>query len=273
MKKYFVIGINILIATAIATIYFSSSDVTAGPPEPPAYRKVENNAFHYGERLNYDVKYSFITAGTGYFYILPQIQYRDDRKCYDIRFSVRSLKSLEFLYKVKDTYSSIMDVEGIFPYEFEQHIREGNFKRDFKATFDQVNHKAKVKKKAYDIPAYCHDIVSAFYYVRTKDLGSMKKGSMFKLKNFFKDKTYDLAVKIHGKQTVEVTAGKFKCTVIEPLVVEGGLFKSEGKILIWVTDDELKIPVKVATKILIGSVSAELKSYSGLKGKLTSKVE
>jgi hypothetical protein len=39
------------------------------------------------------------------------------------------------------------------------------------------------------------------------------------------------------------------------------------------TDDELKIPVKVKTKVLIGSIDSELLSYEGLAGKLTAKVE
>ncbi|MFN3306874.1 MAG: DUF3108 domain-containing protein, partial [Candidatus Kapaibacteriota bacterium] len=54
--------------------------------------------------------------------------------------------------------------------------------------------------------------------------------------------------------------------------VEGGLFKSEGSIYIWLTDDDRKMPVKVATKILIGYVTAELVSYRGLRGPLNSKL-
>lgn len=236
------------------------------------FRKVTNKAFDYGERLEYDVVYSFITAGTGYFHITPAKYMVNDRECYDIRFQVNSLKSLEFLYKVQDTYRTALDVDGIFPWKFEQRIREGKYKRDSKADFDQVNKKAIVKNKTYNVPEYVHDIVSAFYYVRTLDLSSMAKGKVFYLKNFFDNKVYDLGVKIHGKQTVEVSAGKFKCIVIEPLVVEGGLFKNEGKILIWVTDDENKIPVKVSTKILIGDVAAELTKYSGVRNPMKAKI-
>ncbi len=245
----------------------------AGSTTSKQFRKVTNNAFDYGERLEYDVVYSFITAGTGYFHIIPAKYMVNDRECYDIRFQVNSLKSLEFLYKVQDTYRTALDVDGIFPWKFEQRIREGKYKRDAKAEFDHVNKKAIVKNKSYNVPEYVHDIVSAFFYVRTMDLSSMPKGKVFTLKNFFDNKVYDLGVKIHGKQTVEVSAGKFKCIVIEPLVVEGGLFKNEGKILIWLTDDENKIPVKVSTKILIGDVSAELTKYSGVRNPMKAKLK
>lgn len=240
------------------------------------YRNVKNNAFDYGERLDYDVTYSFIKAGTGFFHVLPKPQYRGlnkERECMDIRFQVNSLQSLEWIYKVKDSYRTVLDAKGIFPWEFEQHVREGGYSKDYKAYFDQINNYAYAEDKKVKVDPYMHDIVSAFYYVRTLDLGSMSKGQVFKLKNYFDDKSYDLGVKIIGKQTVEVPAGKFRCVIIEPLVTEGGLFKSEGQIYVWLTDDENKIPVKVSTKILIGYVSAELTKYSGLKNAATAKVD
>lgn len=236
------------------------------------FRSHPNEAFGYGERLDYKVKYGFIVAGEGYLHILPKPVFRNGRECYDIRFQVNSLKSLEWIYRVRDWYSTVLDVQGIFPWEFEQHIREGNYKRDFKAIFDQENNFAYAEGKKYKVPPYVHDIVSAFYYVRTLPINKMPKDTVFYLYNFFKDSTYRLGVKILGKQVVEVDAGKFRCVVVEPLVVEGGLFKSEGSIYVWLTDDNRKMPVKVATKILIGYVTADLVSYRGLRGPLNAKL-
>ncbi len=265
---------GILIITAL---------LASAPPDNPkqdsasretkTFRYVPNRAFGFGERLEYKVGYKFITAGTGYFHILPKPVMRNGRKCYDIRFQVRSLKSLEWIYKVRDTYRSVVDIGGIFPWQFEQHVREGKYRRDFKAIFDQNRNIAKVKDKEYPVPEYVHDIVSAFYFVRTLDLSELKKDSIIYMKNFFDDTTYTLGVRYLGRQTIEVDAGKFRCIVIEPLVQEGGLFKNEGRIVIWLTDDERKIPVKVATKIMIGYVGAELTHYSGVRGKVNAKIE
>jgi hypothetical protein len=235
-------------------------------------RYVPNEAFGYGEKLEYRVGYKFITAGTAYFYVRPQPVVRNNHTCYDIRFEVRSLKSLDWLYKVQDGYQTLLDVDGIFPHEFEQHVREGGYTRDFKAQFDQANNIAHANDKEYQIPPFVHDIVSAFYYIRTQDLRSKRKGDIIQLQNFFDDKTNDLAVKILGRQEIEVGAGKFRCVVIEPMIVEGGLFKSDGRLLIWLSDDDRKIPVKVSTKIPIGTIDSELTGYSGLRGNLDSKL-
>jgi len=237
------------------------------------FRFLKNEAFGYGERFEYNVGYKFIIAGTGYLQIGNEPVTRYGRECYNVQFEVRSLKSLDWLYRVRDVYTTVMDVAGLFPWEFTQRIREGNYKRDSKAFFDQVNRKSLFQDSIYEASEYIQDILSAFYYARTLDLGSMKKGNIFYLKNFFDGKTYDLGIKIHGKQTAEVDAGKFRCVVVEPLIVDGGLFKSDGSIFIWLTDDDRKMPVKVAAKIPIGFVEAKLTKYRGLRGPLKAKIE
>jgi hypothetical protein len=237
------------------------------------FRYVENNAFGLGEKLDYKVGYKFITAGTGSFYIKKKPIEVNGRKAYDVNFYVKSLSSLEWIYKVRDWYKTALDIGGIFPWRFEQHIREGKYKRDFEAEFDQKENIARTSEGDYEVPEYVHDIVSALYYVRTWNLDSMSKDSIAYLKNFYKDSTYSLGIKMLGKQTVEVEAGKFRCHVIEPLVQKGGLFKNEGNIVVWLTADERKIPVKVATKILIGYVGAELTNYSGVRGPIDAKLE
>ncbi len=236
------------------------------------FRKIENNAFKEGEKLTFDVKYGFVTAGIAEMAI-PKIKTIAGRDVYHITFKVNSLSAFDPFFKVRDRYETYLDTEGLFPWRFEQHIREGNYKRDFSAFFDQRRGVAKTSEGTYDIPKYVNDIVSAFYLTRTFDFSEMKVGDSFHLENFYKDKVYPLDVVFRGRERISVEAGTFDCIIVEPLVVEGGLFKSEGSILIWLTDDELKIPVKVKTKVIIGSIDSELTGYEGLAGPLTSKVD
>jgi hypothetical protein len=234
------------------------------------FRVQPNNAFRVGEKLTFDVKYGFVTAGIATFEI-PRIKKISGREAYQVTFEVNTVPSFDLFYKVRDRYETYIDVEGMFPWRFEQHIREGNYTRDFSAFFDQRKGKAKTSGGEYNIPKYVNDIVSAFFYARTLDYSKLKVGDKIPLKNFYKDKVYDLDVVYHGKETIQVDAGKFDCIIVEPLVREGGLFKSEGSILVWLSDDELKIPVRVKTKVVVGAIDADLTSYQGLAGKLTSK--
>ncbi len=234
------------------------------------FRKIENNAFKVGEKLRFDVKYGFVTAGIAEFSI-NKISKLAGRDVFNVSFNVNSVPAFDPFYKVRDHYETFIDVEGIFPWRFEQHIREGGYSRDFSAFFDQRKGKAKTSEGSYDIPKYVNDIVSAFYLARTIDFSKMKEGDKVFLENFYKDKVYPLNVIFRGRERVSVAAGTFDCLILEPMVREGGLFKSDGNLVVWLTDDELKIPVKVKTKIIIGSIDAELTGYEGIAGNLTSK--
>lgn len=234
------------------------------------FRKLENNAFKNGEKLTFDLNYGFITAGVAVMNV-SKIKKISGRETYHILFTVNTTSAFDLFYRVRDSYETYVDVEGLFPWRFEQHIREGGYTRDFSAFFDQRQGKAKTSEGTYDIPKYVNDIVSAFYLVRTYDFSNMKKGDKFYLENFYKDKVYPLHVIYLGKETISVVAGKFECLIVEPLISEGGLYKSEGRLLIWLTNDIQKIPVKVKAEVVVGSIDAELTSYEGILGELKSR--
>lgn len=263
MKSF--IKINSLIVVLLLIVITS-----AAAQKKDEFRKQTNNAFREGEKLTFDVKYGFVTAGIATFEI-PKIKKISGRDAYHVTFEVNTVSTFDPIFKVRDRYETYIDVEGMFPWRFEQHIREGSFSRDFSAFFDQRKGKAKTTKGEYEIPKYVNDIVSAFFYARTLDYSKLKVGDKIPLKNFYKDKVYDLDVVYHGKETIEVEAGKFECIMVEPLVQEGGLFKSEGSIMLWMTNDEAKMPVRVKTKVVVGAIDADLTSYKGVYGKLTSK--
>ncbi len=265
MKSF--IKINLITIILFITMIALSSIMAQKKDE---FRKIENNAFREGEKLTFDVKYGFVTAGVASFEI-PKIKKISGREAYHVTFEVNTVSTFDNFFKVRDRYETYLDVKGIFPWRFEQHIREGSYSRDFSAFFDQRKGKAKTSGGEYDIPKYVNDIVSAFFYARTLDYSGLKVGDRIPLKNFYKDKVYDLDVVYHGKETIEVEAGKFDCIIVEPLVQEGGLFKNEGSIMIWLTNDEAKIPVRVKTKVVVGAINSDLTGYSGVYGKLTSK--
>jgi hypothetical protein len=235
-------------------------------------RKIPNEAFGVGERLVFDVNYGFITAGEAVMSI-PAYDSVAGRKCYRVEFTVNSLQSFSWVYRVEDRYVTFIDEETIAPWKFEQHVREGTYKRDFVAEFDQVHLVARTTEGTHPIPQYVHDIMSAFYYTRTIDFTGMKVGDILTLYNFYKDTTHELSVKFLGRQELEVEAGTFNTIVVEPLVKEGGLFKSEGRIVVWLTDDERKMPVRVNTKVIIGSIDTELREYSGLTGPVRARIK
>jgi len=142
----------------------ASGASTGGIPS----RKIEQNAFDVGEELIYDVNFGFVTAGTARMAV-PRLSTMNGRSCYHVEFTVNSKPFFDAFYRVRDRYESHIDVEGLYPWKFVQRIREGNFKRDFTATFDHARLKAVTKDGEYPIAPFTQDIVSAFYFMRTYD--------------------------------------------------------------------------------------------------------
>jgi len=245
---------------------------TAPEGKPPPFRSIEQSAFSVGEELIYDVNYGFITAGQAKMAI-PRYSWQKGRKCFHVQFLVKSKPFFDSFYRVRDRYESYIDAEGLFPWKFIQQIREGGYKRDFSARFDHVAEKAYTTEGEYPVPAYTHDVVSAFYFMRTHDYSGMRKGQKVELQNFYKDSTYTLTVVYHGKETVEVEAGTFRTIILEPVMEEGGLFKASGRIFVWLSDDDRRIPVQVDAEIPIGSITSELIEYKGVNGPVRARIK
>jgi len=221
------------------------------------FRKVKNEAFQVGEYLEFAIGWKFFKAGTATMSVEDTV-WNKSRPCYHIKTTANSSSVIDVFYKVRDRVESIVDREGIFPWKFKKHLREGHFRRDRYTTFDPFHNLAFVKNDTVIIPPYVQDILSSFYYVRTLPL---QVGKHFDIENISDKKVYPLRVLVHRKERVKVPAGKFDCLVVEPVLRGEGLFNQKGRLTIWMTDDKRKIPVMMKSEIFIGTVDVKLKKY------------
>ncbi|MCP4704917.1 MAG: DUF3108 domain-containing protein [candidate division Zixibacteria bacterium] len=220
-------------------------------------RYVENLAFGPGEKLYFDIGYGFINAGQATIEVADLIEY-SERPCYHIISEANSNKFFSSFFKVEDRVESIVDGLGIFSWHFEKHVREGGYRADRLYKFDQKNNLVYYGEDTIEVAPFVQDALSVLYYVRTQEL---KIGESYYIENFTDGKKYPLEVMVHRKETIKVKAGKFDCIVVEPLFLTSGVFKHEGKLTVWLTDDRLKMPVLMKSKVLVGSISAELTDY------------
>lgn len=240
------------------------------------YRELPNNAWGFGERLSFEVSYGFITAAESFITVSSSPVMISGRETYEINFEVNSKPGFDAVYKVRDNYKSYVDTRGLFPWKFEQHVREQNFKKDFIATFKPDSAKVQTNLnntqiRDFSAPAYVQDIISALFYVRTLDLKKMKDGEVVQVETFNDDKHFPLSVKVIGRETVDISAGEFKTVIVQPMLSEGFTNRTSD-IFVYLSDDDRKIPVRVKMKIVIGALIAELTEYSGLRGPLDAKI-
>jgi hypothetical protein len=229
------------------------------PEERKFKRVITNRAFGVGERLEFSVGYGVIKAGTAVMEI-PEMIKLDGRKCFHIISTAQSNKVFSVFFKVDDKVESFMDIYGLYSLRYDKHLREGKFKADVSMIFDQENNLAVYSsgKDTFPVPAYVQDVLSAFYFIRTQELAV---GNSILVDNHTDKKTYPLEVEVLRKERVKVEAGEFDCVVVKPILKTPGLFKQTGSLTVWLTDDEMKMPVLMKSKVIIGSISTELVRY------------
>lgn len=214
--------------------------------------------FGKGEKFVYSVQYGIINAGEASLEIRT-IANIDSTPCYHIVSDARSNRIFSRFFKVRDRFESFMDTVSLVSLYYEKHLREGKYKKDEQVKFDQKAHLAIYKDRTVPIPPRTQDVLSALYYVRTLPL---EIGQSFAVANHTNGKNYPLLIKVLKKEQVTVEAGTFDCIVVEPLLRSAGLFKHQGRLTVWLTDDNNRIPVLMQSKVVVGAISAVLKSYT-----------
>jgi uncharacterized protein DUF3108 len=215
--------------------------------------------FAPGEHLGFSVQYGLLTAGTATMTIDPQIRDRNGRPTYHLVTTARSNKVFSTFFEVNDRVESYMDTLHLHSVRFEKHLREGKYNRDVWVVFDQERHTARIDgKRDCEVLEHVQDVLSSLYYVRTLDL---QVGKAVYVPNHDSGKNYPMQVQVHGRERVTVDAGTFDCLVLEPILLGEALFKQKGRMQVWVTDDALKMPVLMKSKVLVGDIAAVLSEF------------
>lgn len=220
-------------------------------------RGAVNDAFGVGELLVYNINWQFVNAGVASLQVGSITELRGE-KCYHIRSTANSNKTISYLYKVNDLVESFIHQKSLYPLRFEKHLQEGNYEADKSVVFDQQRHIAIYPDDTFDIPINAQDILSSMYYLRTFEL---EVGDTISIPTHADEENYPLDVIVHKRESIEVKSGKFECFMVEPLLKTPGVFKQEGRIKVWLTANETKMPVLMKSKVLIGAVKATLKDY------------
>ncbi|MDH4223702.1 MAG: DUF3108 domain-containing protein, partial [candidate division Zixibacteria bacterium] len=189
---------------------------------------------------------------------VPEIMDYKGKKCFKIVSTAESSKFFSTFFKVQDRVESYMDTGGLYTLHFEKHLKEGKFRANRFVDFDQEKHIAVEGNDTMQVPHFVQDVLSAFYYIRTQNLEIGK--SLF-VDNHTDKKNYPLEVKVLRKEKIEVEAGTFECLVVEPILQSSAIFKQEGSLTVWLTNDHIKMPVLMKSKVVIGSIATELKEY------------
>ncbi|MGB5983535.1 MAG: DUF3108 domain-containing protein [Nonlabens sp.] len=230
----------------------------------------QNSAFEEGEWFKFRIHYGIFNAS------YAELQVKNARlkgnKVYHIKGRGKSTGMLDWFFKVDDKYETYIDRETVKPYRFIRKIDEGGHTKDIQIDFDHeagtalVHDKKHKKKKSLDIKPSTQDMMSAFYYLRNQvDQTTIKEGDEFIVPMFFDEENYDFKLKFLGHDVVDTKFGDVAALKFRPYVQSGRVFKEEESLTVWISNDENKIPLKIKAKLAVGSLTADLDAFKGLK--------
>ncbi len=217
-------------------------------------------SFNIPEKLEYDLTWTGIKAGTS------TLEITNAGNNIKIISTARSAKWVSVFYTVDDRVETILTKNTGYqfvgqPVNYRLKIREGRHRRDKEVIFKHdigkvfyVDHLIN-EKREFDVPSFIFDPLSSFYYLRTLKL---EVGRSVYVTIFDSKKIWNVEVQVLGKEKVTISTGTVDTIVIKPLMQSEGIFYKKGDIYIWLTDDAKRIPVKLKTKVAVGSVTATL---------------
>ena len=255
MKKWNskIFGLGLFMVLALGVNHFP-----AQAQEATDSFKAAAVVFGPGEKMVFSIGYGVVDAGEATVEIVGLTEYQG-KTCYQIQSKANSNRFFSSIYRVRDKIISYMDVETLYSRSFYKRLREGDYKTSVEVSFDHEQDMARYANgKNYPAKFGVQDVLSAGYYVRTLDI---ENESVFDIPAHSSRKTYDLKVYVRGKEEITVAAGTFNCFVVEPIMQGEGLFKHEGKLTIYLSDDKYRLPVMVKTKVPVGSITIELKEF------------
>jgi hypothetical protein len=261
---------------AIFLILLLSGFIQEKPREAHPFAK--NNSFKKGEVIQFKMTFGFFTVGRGAVHVHDSYHKINDRYCYKIDVTGKTVGMVDWVADVDDRYGAYIDTASLLPHQFYRFVRQGKYKKDEWTNFDQQNSKIEVKSldkrgnmrspKYYEAPEHIRDMIGGFVYLRNIDFSKVKLHDTISVAGFYEDEFYKLRIIYEGKETIKVKIGRVRAIVLKPIMPKNKIFDGENSITAWFSDDKNHIPLKIKAEMFIGSAGVEITEYSGLRSKL-----
>ncbi len=245
------LGFAFFLTALLATLAFSAH----------THASENRHPFSPGEKLTFQVRWAFIPAGEAVLEIYP-IETMNGQKAYHFVLTARSYPVVDLIYKVRDRIDAYTD-EKLSHSILYKETKEGNRKRKVVVNFNWEKGEAQRSnfgEKIAPVPIKpgTFDPLSVYYALRLHDL----KENMELEKPLTDGKKWILGrARVVKREKITVISGTYDTYLVEPSLEHiGGVFKKskDAKLQIWVTADDRRIPVKIKSKVAVGSFVGEL---------------
>ena len=256
-------GKIVLIASVVALLFWFATGYSSPVhvPTPPEDNLLAT-AYGGGETLRYSVSWMGITAGE---LAMKVTRLENSKQSFAIAVTARSAGLLAVFYPVEDSFLTIVEGRLRLPLRHEMQQKEGRRQNSRVTIYDQKSFRISSRKneeppEVHQVAGPVHNEFSSFFFLRV--LPFTGNGPLI-VPTFADKKRHEVVVSLEGRETLETVLGPRKTVKARPRLNFKGLYEKMGDPQVWLTDDDLRIPVRIQAKIVIGSLTADLVEYSG----------
>lgn len=248
-------------------------------------RTVEEDelVFQAGEKLTFTMHYEWgainSDVGTGTV-VLDTVRY-NGIKAFHCSVYGRTTRLYDLFFKVREDFDAWFACDRLRPLKFTRDTHEGHYvaKNTYIYDWDAVEphidadvYSSSSGQRYLELPLTpcTYDLPSLFFLARNMDMDNLVPGKKYPMTFAIDDDVYNVYFILYGRETIKVKGlGTVKTIKFAARLLAGEVFTGEEDMMIWVTDDDNRIPVCFEAPILVGTASGRLKSCSGLKHPFT----
>lgn len=224
-----------------------------------------------GESITFRIHYGFLNAGTANL-TTQKTNYKGVPHLY-AKGTGQTTGAVKAFFKVEDLYESFISTETGLPSFYVRNVREGSYRQHFETVFNHDNNTliltdkktpangSKVLKSVKGV----QDMLSCFYYLRSKSPDELKVGTIINMNVWIDDEMFPFQLRVAGTENLKTKFGTINCLKIIPSVKSGRVFKEKEGVTMWVSNDANHIPMLLKAELAVGSLKASIDSYKNVK--------
>ena len=202
-----------------------------------------------GEILTYNVKIAGLSAGTQITKVVKETML-DGHPVYYITSETQSGSVFGKLYHFRDWTESYITTDQLYPLKHVKDLEDRKYKARVEVDFDHGKGTAQYSKnqhkKPLKISVGIQDELSMIYFLRSKQL---KVGQTYRFPVLVRDKPQNVDLTIYRREVIKTEA----LGHVETLALR----TSHGH-LMWLTNDDRRIPVRIEADIPVGKLVGTL---------------
>ena len=278
----------ILLGLAVASVRQYAQEISDSTACIPVRTvKDEELAFAHGESASFILHYEWgaINSDVGHADVrLDSITF-NGRKAYKCTMHGRTTRMYDLFFKVREDFSSCFTRDGLVPLKFYRHSLEGSYEAKNTYLYDRTSPEHKIVADLYTSKRGQHsveipltpctfDLPTLFYFARNMDFDVIEPGKKYPMTFAIDDEVFNVYFILYGRETIKVRGlGTVRTIRFAAKLLEGEVFKGETDMMIWVTDDDNRLPVYFEAPLLVGTAKGRMSSYENLKHPFTSLIK